>query len=177
MRFFNLPTYSNTPGGTESIPSSDANQTDRRFTLSGLAQWIIENFTGSTLAGSAQSAKSAIDGLKTTATELDERTTATEVTATAAANVTIARQSNYTLNGMAYICMSITTSATIGGTTTIVSGLPKPSVAKDVILLASGDNHTAYHALINSGGILRFSTNSGGPAGGYILNAVYRVGA
>lgn len=34
---------------------------DKKFTLSGLATWFIESFTGSTLAGSSQSVQSAIN--------------------------------------------------------------------------------------------------------------------
>lgn len=43
-----------------------------KVTVSNLAKTIVENYTGSTLAGSSQSVKSAIDALDTTVESIDD---------------------------------------------------------------------------------------------------------
>lgn len=67
MRFTDNPelNYSNMDGadilaGTDVSVSPTA---DRKFTLAGLAKWLLETYAGSTIAGSAQSIKAAIDGI------------------------------------------------------------------------------------------------------------------
>lgn len=67
MRFTDNPelNYSNMDGadilaGTDVSVSPTA---DRKFTLAGLAKWILETYTGTSLGGAAQSVKSAVDSL------------------------------------------------------------------------------------------------------------------
>lgn len=169
MRFFNLPTYSNTPGGTESIPSSDANNTDRRFTLSGLAKWIIENFTGSTLAGSAQSVKSAVNGLKT---RLDPTTVTPNYDNTL---ITLNRSSITKVNGYCYMSVSFTTLSTIQGNVAILTDLP--AAAENFIdVNISSSSYNGYIGLITNAGVFRFgSTTYTYPVGTYVVSCVYKI--
>lgn len=47
----------------------------RKASLQSIAQHIIENYTGSTLAGSSQSVKAAIDGLNSTTVAISQNST------------------------------------------------------------------------------------------------------
>lgn len=48
--------------GSDILAGTDVSTaTDKKFTLSGLAKWFIETYTGSTIGGSAQSVKAAVD--------------------------------------------------------------------------------------------------------------------
>lgn len=166
MRFFSLPTYSSTPGGTESIPSTDSNQTDRRFTLSGLAKWIIENYTGSTVGGAAQSVKAALT-----------KTAKTIAAADIGTNVTLNRAKVYTIGKTCYVSISISVgTGGVVGTDALISNLPNGSVNYQDVVFASGSGN-AYIGLITSGGVLRFGGNAtvNYPAGTYAANFIYET--
>ena len=154
MRFFSLPTYSSTPGGTESIPSTDSNQTDRRFTLSGIAKWVLENYAGTSLGGSSQSVKTAM--------------TVNTPTITAGTNVTESRKAIYKIGRIVIFSLAFSTSATFASTDDIYSGFPVPSSNTDIPGIADG---AAKDFFVNTSGKLRF--NGSTTASACFVNGVY----
>lgn len=89
----------------------------RKASLQTIAQHIIENYTGSTLAGSSQSVKAAIDGLNSNIND----------------SPTIASQSVFTNTGslifqagkVVVVKIEGTLTGSSGGWTTIISDAPK----------------------------------------------------
>lgn len=163
MRFFSLPTYSSTPGGTESIPSTDSNQTDRRFTLSGLAKWILENYASTSLLGASQAVKTAL--------------TINTITPTAGTNVTLNRNTIYRIGKTCYVSVSINLSQAVVGTDTLVSGLPNGAVNYQDVIIVNGVTNESFIGLVTNGGVLRFGGNATVQyaAGTYAANFTYKT--
>ena len=123
------------------------------------ALYILEKYASTTLAGAAQTIKDAL--------------TITPVTVQAGTNVTINRQAVYTFGGFCFVSLSFTTSATITGSSNIMTGFPKPAALTDMPFIRG--NATPYHGIINANGNLRFGSSAGGPAAAYQANGVYRI--
>lgn len=55
---------------TDILAGTDVSeQTDKKFSLAGLADWFLNRFTGLSLAGNNQSVKAALDGLNSTSNQ------------------------------------------------------------------------------------------------------------
>ena len=153
--------WTTAPSLTDSYKAAiiTASNARRLITIANIAKHIIESYASSTLAGAAQSIQSAL--------------TITPVTVQAGTNVTINRQAVYTFGGFCFVSLNFTTSATITGSSNLMTGFPKPAALTDMPFIRG--NATPYHGIVNANGNLRFGASAGGPAAAYQVNGTYRL--
>ncbi len=102
--------------------------TDKKFTLSGLADWFLNRFTGLSLAGKNQSVKAAIDELNSTIA----------LTPTVFKNrINILSQVCFKVGDRVYVNIICIANQAFAGNT-IITGLPTPSTAQFIPVNVSG---------------------------------------
>lgn len=113
----------------------------RRITVANLAKQIVEGYAGSSLAGSSQSVKSAIDSLNSNFTLYDD------TTATDASELCLAKFNAVVAKGTGVFFVN-------GGWKTKSFGFSVVSVfgtGRGIVLFVGQD--TIYHAYINNGAV------------------------
>jgi hypothetical protein len=113
---------------------------------------------------------SSVTSMFTTMGSLAELVQPTKITVTAGDNVTINRQNVYKIGKLCFASISLTTSATIAGTNSLITGLPTPVAIVDVGLINADYSNGS---IINVSGQLRFGRSAGYPAATYSLNCCY----
>lgn len=109
---------------------------DKKFALSGLADWFLNRFTGLSLAGSNQSVKSAVDSLKAAVGSPLVASTAAAMTDTTKVYVYTGSETGYTngnwyyYSGSAWVSGGVYNAVAVATDTTLsVSGVPADAAA------------------------------------------------
>jgi len=140
--------------------------TDKKFTLSGLADWFLNRFTGLSLAGKNQSVKSALDELNSTVDKLINRHITCTLAEGVSGNIFIIRTGN--------VCaVQSDVSINAGGASAgavIATGLPA-SAYNDQYGILVGASGVAYRVTATTDGKLKTVTDI--PAAFYRISYVY----
>ena len=141
-----------------------------------LAQAIIENYTSSTLAGSAQSVKSALDSLNSKTTTITGSFTLDSNQSSAANNLNVKQVGNMVViwGYVAGLTLTANTETTIG----TIGGVSFPSAAVRLVGSVGANAYSggtlSYVAISASGNVVLKSSN-GGSNKAVMFNAIYAV--
>lgn len=137
---------------TDILAGTDVSaQTDKKFSLAGLADWFLNRFTGLSLAGQNQSVKAALDGLNSTMGVLQNQSVYMGAAGTKEIDLTLGQYivtiGKFNATNVAYSGLYIVTAhssqssvlavASSGGATVSVSGLKLTITTTQTYMTAS----------------------------------------